>query len=216
MLEFPAPLAGYIASQHREPEILQRLRAETLTLGSAAEMLIDAGQGALMALLVRITNARQILEIGTFTGYSTLAMALALPKRGRIVACDISDDWTRIARRYWAEAGVADKIDLRLAPALHTLGELEKESQRFFDIAFIDADKTNSLAYFEACIELVTPGGLILIDNSLWSGRVADPADTSPDTLALRALNAAIATDGRVDPVLLSIGDGLTICRVRE
>ena len=169
-----------------------------------------------MDLLVELIGARRTLEIGTFTGYSALAVALALPPDGRVVACDINEETAAVARRYWAEAGVADKIDLRLAPAGETLAGLIAEGRAgSFDFAFIDADKQGYDAYYEACLELLRPGGLIAVDNVLWDGAVADPERDDPDTRAIRALNEKIRDDRRVSLSLLPIGDGLTLARKR-
>jgi len=196
----------------REPEILARLRAETARLGGSARMQISPDQGQFMALLVRLTGARRLLEVGTFTGYSALACALALPPDGRILCCDIDDDWTSIARRYWMEAGVADRMDLRLAPALETLDGLIEDGQADgFDMAFIDADKVNYDGYYERALKLVRRGGLILVDNTLWGGTVADPLDQRPDTIAIRRLNEKIGRDDRVAICQIPIADGLTI-----
>jgi caffeoyl-CoA O-methyltransferase len=179
-------------------------------------MQISPEQGQFMALLVELIGARRILEVGTFTGYSALAVALALPPDGRVITCDINEEMTAIARRYWAEAGVADKIDLRLAPAIDTLDELLAEGQAGqFDFAFIDADKTNYLAYYERTLELLRSGGLIAIDNVLWNGAVADPERQDDDTSAIRALNEAVHADDRVSLSLLPISDGLTLARKR-
>ena len=205
-------LAAYIASvAPPEAPALARLRAETRPIRGAG-MQIGAGQGQLMQLLVRLIGARRCLEVGTFTGYSALAVALALPADGRIVCCDVSEEWTAIARRHWREAGVADKIELRLAPAVETLDALiaAGEAGRF-DFAFIDADKKNYDAYYERALTLLRPRGLIAIDNVLWSGAVADPAANDADTAALKALNAKIAHDGRVQATLLPVGDGVTL-----
>ncbi len=196
----------------REHPVLARLREETAPM-PMAQMQIGPDQGAFMALLVKLLGARQILEIGTFTGYSSTAMALAMPADGRIVCCDVSREWTDIARRAWADAGVADRIDLRLAPATETIATLDDDS---FDMAFIDADKTGYDAYYEGCLRVVRPGGLILIDNTLQHGRVADPAENDDNVRAIRALNDKIAGDERVDTVLLPLADGLTLARVRE
>ncbi len=195
----------------REPPVLARLREETAQLPQR-NMQISPEQGAFMAMLVRLMGARQCLEVGTFTGYSSTAVALALPADGRVTCCDGSVEWTDIARRYWADAGVGDRIDLRIGPALETLKSLEERS---FDFAFIDADKSSYDAYYERALKLVRHGGLIAIDNVLWSGRVVDEADRDDDTLAIRALNDKIATDERVEMVLLPIGDGLTLAQVR-
>jgi len=199
----------------REPEILRRLREETGALEDAS-MQIGPEQGQFMALLVELMGARRTLEVGTFTGYSALVVALALPKDGRIVACDVSEEWTRIARRYWDEAGVSHKIDLRLGPATDTLEDLLGEGRRGdFDFAFIDADKVNYDAYYEMSLELVRPGGLIAIDNTLWSGKVVDDAVRDADTEAIRRLNVKLKSDDRVTLSMLPIGDGLTLARKR-
>jgi predicted O-methyltransferase YrrM len=195
----------------REPKLLTRLRRETAD-DSGATMQISPEQGQFMGLLVELIGARNILEIGTYTGYSSLCMALALPVDGRLVCCDMSENWTAIARRYWAEAGVEDKIRLHLAPALETLRKLLSQgATASFDLAFIDADKENYSAYYELCLELLRPGGLLLVDNSLWSGRVIDPADRSVDTEAIRRFNLLLHDDDRISLSLLPIGDGLTL-----
>jgi len=200
----------------REPEPLRRLRAETEAYPNA-RMQIAPEQGQFMALLARLTGARRCLEVGVFTGYSSLAMALALPDDGRIVACDVSEEWTAVARRHWAAAGVAHKIVLRLAPALGTLeGMLAAGQAGSFDFAFLDADKENYLRYYELALELVRPGGLIVADNTLWSGRVADPANGEATTVALRRFNEHLHHDERVDLSLVPVGDGLTLARKRE
>lgn len=195
----------------REPDILRRLREETAR-DSMARMQIAPEQGQLMQLLVRLMGARCYLEVGVFTGYSSLAVALALPAEGRILACDISDTWTRVARRYWAEAGVAGKIDLRLAPALQTLdGLIGAGGAGSFDFAFIDADKTSYQAYYERALTLIRVGGLIAIDNTLWEGRVANPTARDVDTQAIRDFNRHLRDDGRVQQCLVPIGDGLSL-----
>jgi predicted O-methyltransferase YrrM len=199
----------------REPEVLRRLRDETAGIPES-NMQIAPEEGAFLALLVRILGARKVLEIGTFTGYSSTAMALALPADGRIVCCDVSKEWTDVARRAWTDAGVADRVDLRLGPALDTLEQLLTSGEAgSFDLAFIDADKANYAGYYEAALQLVRPGGLIAIDNVLWSGRVADPAETDESTTAIRELNDAIAADERVDVSMIPLADGLTLARVR-
>jgi predicted O-methyltransferase YrrM len=199
----------------RESPLQQRLRAETARLPEAG-MQIGADQGVLLAFLVRLIGARRAIEIGTFTGYSALAVASALPADGRLVCCDVSDEWTAIARRYWAEAGVAGKIELHLRPAQLTLAELrQQQGAGTFDFAFIDADKTGYDGYYEGCLALLRAGGLIAIDNVLWSGAVADPADRRPDTVALRAITAKIRDDPRVDACLVSVGDGVMLARKR-
>jgi O-methyltransferase len=197
----------------RETPVQKRLRAETSSLPEAA-MQIGADQGALLAFLARLIGARRAIEIGTFTGYSALAVASALPNDGRLVCCDISEPWTSIARRYWGEAGIADRIELRLAPARDTLAQLvERDGAGSYDFAFIDADKTGYDAYYEGCLRLLRAGGLIAIDNVLWSGTVADPTDARPDTVALRVITAKIRDDPRVDACLLSVGDGVMLAR---
>ncbi|HEV3238812.1 MAG TPA: class I SAM-dependent methyltransferase [Casimicrobiaceae bacterium] len=212
----PEAVERYVAQDiARETEIQKKLRAETARLREAG-MQIGADQGALLALLIRAIGARMAIEIGTFTGYSSLAMAAALPAGGRLVCCDINEQWTAIARRYWQEAGLADRIELRLAPALKTLADLRsKHGPGAFDFAFIDADKSAYDAYYEACLDLIRPGGLIALDNMLWSGNVADPQMHDADTDALRALNAKIRDDRRVDACLLTVGDGVMLARKR-
>ncbi|HEX9771908.1 MAG TPA: class I SAM-dependent methyltransferase [Steroidobacteraceae bacterium] len=199
----------------REPEVLRELRTETAT-DPEVQMQIAPEQGQFMALLVRLIGARRCLELGVFTGYSSLATALALPADGRIVACDVSERWTAIARRYWQRAGVDHKIDLRLAPALVTLDALlAADGAGTFDFAFIDADKENYVAYYERVYALLRTGGLIAIDNTLWSGRVADPGERDPETSALRRLNEQLLHDRRIDLSLLPIADGLSLVRKR-
>lgn len=199
----------------REHPALRALREETAPLADA-DMQISREQGQLMALLARLVGARRTLEVGVFTGYSTLCVALALPDDGRIVACDLSEEWTDIARRHWERAGVAHKIDLRLAAAARTLARLLAEGAAgSFDFAFIDADKPNYRVYYEHCLQLVRPGGLIVLDNTLWSGRVADPAQDDANTAAIRAINDALHHDERVDIAMLPVGDGLTLARKR-
>jgi len=195
----------------REPELLARLRAETAEQPKAA-MQVSPEQGQFMALLIELLGARTTLEIGVFTGYSALRVALALPEDGSVVACDVDEHWTGIGRRYWKEAGVEHKIDLRIAPAVETLDKLVDEGRAgSFDFAFIDADKENYAEYYERCLTLVRPRGIIAIDNTLWSGAVADLTDDRRDTLAIRALNEHIYSDDRVTMSLLPIGDGLTM-----
>jgi predicted O-methyltransferase YrrM len=208
----PEALDTYVHNvAHSETPLQQRLRAETATLPMGM-MQIGADQGAFLALLVRLIGARRALEIGTFTGYSALAVATALPADGRLVCCDINDEWTSVARRYWQEAGVADRIDLRLAPAADTLADLLRESgPGSFDFAFIDADKGGYDGYYEACMKLVRPGGLMAFDNTLWSGAVADPSNNESSTLALRALNLKVRDDPRVSSCLISMGDGVLL-----
>lgn len=199
----------------RERECLRRLREETSQL-EQANMQIGPEQGQFMGLLLELIRARRVLEVGTFTGYSTLAMALALPEDGRIVACDVSEEWTAIARRHWEEAGVAYKIDLRLAPAADTLRALlEEGAAESFDFAFIDADKPAYETYYELALRLLRPGGLIAVDNTLWEGKVADPDETDPETDAIRSFNLAVRDDDRVSLSLVPVGDGLTLLRKR-
>jgi caffeoyl-CoA O-methyltransferase len=180
-----------------------------------AGMQIAPDQGQLMALLVKLIGARRTIEVGVFTGYSALTVALALPHDGRVLACDISDDYTRIARPFWEQAGVGHKIDLRLAPAIETLdAQLAERGEGGYDFAFIDADKTSYDGYYERCLQLVRAGGLIAFDNTLWAGAVARPAKDA-DTRALQALNDKLHADERVDSALLTVGDGLTLARKR-
>ena len=195
----------------REHQVLARLRETTAPMPNH-QMQIGPDQGAFMALLVRLTGATRIIEIGTFTGYSSTAMALALPDDGRMLCCDVSREWTDMARQAWADAGVADKVELRLAPAAETLATLEDDS---FDMAFIDADKTGYDEYYEGCLRVVRAGGLIVIDNVLQGGRVTDASADDDSVRAIRALNEKVATDERVDHVLLPLADGLTLARVR-
>jgi caffeoyl-CoA O-methyltransferase len=207
-------LYGYLLDVSlREPDLLRRLREQTAA-DPHARMQISPEQGQFMGLLARLMGARHCLEIGVFTGYSSLALALALPDDARIVACDIDERWTAVARRYWAEAGVAHKIDLRLAPAIDTLQQLlaAGEAGRY-DFAFIDADKESYVHYYERVLELLRPGGLVVVDNTLWSGRVADPENSEPDTVALRHFNEHLHHDRRIDLSLVPIGDGLTLAR---
>jgi predicted O-methyltransferase YrrM len=199
----------------REPEVAARLREETQKLAQA-QMQIAPDQGQFMQLLVQLLRAQKTLEVGVFTGYSSLWVALGLPDDGRIIACDVSEEYTAVARRYWKEAGVDRKIDLRLAPALETLDELISSGQQgTFDFAFIDADKTNYENYYERALELLRVGGLIAIDNTIWSGRVADPNEQDEDTVAIRRLNEKLFHDDRVTLVMLTVGDGLTLALKR-
>ncbi|MEM7172893.1 MAG: class I SAM-dependent methyltransferase [Pseudomonadota bacterium] len=199
----------------REAPVLARLREETARLPDSV-MQISPEQGQFMALLVELIGAERYLEIGTFTGYSALAVALALPEGGQVVACDVSEDFTSVGKPFWSEAGVAGKIDLRLAPAADTLKSLlAAGSADSFDLAFIDADKENYETYYELCLELVRPGGLILVDNVLWGGAVADEKDKDRDTEAIRTFNKKLKDDDRVSLSLLPMGDGLTMARRR-
>ncbi|MDZ8056250.1 MAG: class I SAM-dependent methyltransferase [Aulosira sp. ZfuVER01] len=195
----------------REPKILAQLRQETAQ-HPMARMQISPEQGQFMALLVKLIGAKKTLELGVFTGYSTLVVALALPADGKVVACDVSEEFTAIARRYWQQAGVADKIDLCIAPALETLDSLLAAGEaETFDFAFIDADKSNYDAYYERSLQLVRPGGLIAIDNVLWSGRVADPQVQDNRTGKIRAFNQKLHQDQRITLSLIPIADGLTL-----
>jgi len=199
----------------REQPVQKALRTVTAKLPGAG-MQIAPEQGQFMALLVRLIGARHAIEIGTFTGYSALAVALALPPDGKLICCDINPDTTAIALEHWKKAGVASKIDLRIGPALETLDRLiAEENAGRFDLAFIDANKTGYDSYYERCLTLMRSGGLILIDNVLWGGSVADPADRDSSTKAIRSLNAKIQADERVDMCLLPIGDGVMMARKR-
>jgi predicted O-methyltransferase YrrM len=215
-LSLTAELHDYVLDVSlREPEILRRLRAETEAL-PLGQMQIAPEQGQFMALLLRLIGARHCLEIGTFTGYSALAAALALPPEGRVVTCDINAETTALARRYWQEAGMADKIELHLGPARRTLDALRAEPRAgSFDFAFIDADKSNYDAYYEGALALVRTGGLIMLDNVLWGGAVIDAAVDDADTVALRRLNRKLHGDARIDLSLLPLVDGITLARKR-
>ena len=215
-LSLDGRLYDYVLSHSvREPAILKELRAETAKLPMAM-MQIGPEQGQFMGLLVELTGAKRAIEVGTFTGYSSLSVALAMPADGRLIACDVSEEYTNIARRYWAKAGVAGKIELKLGPAVATLdGLLAAGGAGSFDFAFIDADKPNYLQYYERCLKLLRQGGLLAIDNVLWGGDVADPEKNDADTTAIRALNDKVAADERVSLSLLPLGDGLTLARKR-
>jgi predicted O-methyltransferase YrrM len=209
-------LAAYVVEVGtREPDVLARLREETAALPQHV-MQIAPEQGAFLAMLAELLGARRCIEVGTFTGYSSTAVALALPEDGSIVCCDVSEEWTAMARRYWEEAGVAGKIDLRLAPALETLDRLLDEGEEgTYDFAFVDADKVGYDSYYERLLRLVRPGGLIALDNTLRRGDVLDPAPDDDDTRAIRALNAKLADDQRVTLCLLPVADGVTLARRR-
>lgn len=211
-LDLTPQLQDYLLEHSlREHPVLAALREETATIRHAG-MQIGPEQGQFMALLVQMLGARNTIEVGVFTGYSSLAVALALPEEGRVVACDLNEEWTAIARRYWERAGVAHKIDLRLAAAGRTLDRLLREGGAGrYDFAFIDADKPNYAAYYEQCLQLVRSGGVIALDNTLWSGAVADPKANDADTVAIRALNDALHRDQRIALSLLPLGDGLTL-----
>jgi caffeoyl-CoA O-methyltransferase len=199
----------------REPDVLRRLREETASMPMGG-MQICPEQGQFMGLLVRLMGAKTALEIGTFTGYSALSVALALPDDGVLIACDRSDDWTQVARRYWMEAGVADKIELRLGKGLESLDALIAEGRTgTFDFAFIDADKKNYRGYYEKSLTLLRAGGLVAVDNVFWGGKVADPGDDADSTRAIRDFNAMVHEDARVDASLIPIGDGLTLALKR-
>jgi len=205
-------LQRYVAAHGARESTLQRELRRITQRMPRASMQIGAVQGALLQVLVRATGARRCLEIGTFTGYSALAVALALPRDGRIVCCDVSEEWTAIARRYWKRAGVAAKVDLHIAPALETLDALLKQGKAGkFDFAFIDADKANYANYYERCLKLVRRGGLIAVDNTLWGGSVVDRLNRTVDTRAIRAFNRKLIRDRRVDIALVPVGDGLSL-----
>ncbi len=197
----------------RENSVLTELRNETNKMEMRI-MQISADQGQFMAMLVKLMDVKKIIEIGTFTGYSALAMALALPEDGELIACDISEQWTSIAKKYWQQAGVENKIKLKLAPAEETMKSLLKNNaEATFDLAFIDADKQNQEVYFEYCLQLLRPGGVILVDNVLWNGSVIDDKDDSADTHAIRLFNQKIFKDDRVDISMIPVGDGITLAR---
>lgn len=199
----------------REDAIARALRERTAS-HEWARMQIAPEQGQFMTLLAELVGARHAVEVGTFTGYSALCLARALPADGRLICCDVSEEWTAIGIPYWEQAGVRERIDLRIAPALETLDELLAEGGAVqFDLAFIDADKTSYADYYERCLQLLRPGGLLLFDNTLWGGAVADPDDQDADTVALRALNERLHGDERVTLSLVPIGDGLTLARKR-
>ncbi len=209
-------LYDYILSASlREADVLRRLREETAQMPMPI-MQIAPEQGQFMALVVELIGAKRTLEVGVFTGYSSLAVALALPDDGHITACDVSEEWTAVARRYWTEAGVAHKIDLRLAPAIETLDALLVDGQAgSYDFAFIDAEKTEYADYYERVLQLLRQGGLVAVDNVLWNGAVADPDDDREDTNAIRAFNEKLHADHRVSLSLLPLADGLTLARKR-
>jgi predicted O-methyltransferase YrrM len=209
-------LAAYVVRVGaREPDLLVRLREETAALPQH-RMQIAPEQGAFLAMLVELIGARRCIEVGTFTGYSSIAVARALPEDGHLVCCDVSEEWTSIARKYWDEAGVAAKIDLHIAPASDTLDRLLTEGQEAaYDFAFVDADKTGYDGYYEQLLRLVRPGGLIAFDNTLWGGRVADADADDEDTRALQALNLKLAGDERISLCLLPLADGVTLARRR-
>ncbi len=210
-ISFTDPLYEYYKTvAFREADVLKALRVETARLGGPSGMQIGPEQGAFMAMLVRLTGAKNILEIGTFTGYSSLAMALAGDVK--IIAADVSVEWTDVARKFWKKAGVEARIDLRLGPGAETIENLLKHGAAGgFDMMFIDADKPSYDIYYEGGLKLLRQGGIMLIDNVLWSGKVADPSINDEDTAALRTLNSKIVKDPRVDLVMVPICDGLTL-----
>jgi len=209
-------LAAYVVEVGaREPEVLARLREETAAIPQHG-MQIAPEEGAFLAMLAELTGSRRCIEIGTFTGYSSTAVALRLPEDGRMVCCDVSEEWTTVARKYWAEAGVIDKIDLRIGPAAETLdGLLADGGQGTYDFAFVDADKRGYDGYYEQLLRLVRTGGVIAFDNTLWGGEVLDPNPHDEDTRALQALNRKLADDDRISLCLLPVADGVTLTRVR-
>jgi predicted O-methyltransferase YrrM len=201
-----------LRSMPAEPEPLRLLREETAALGGIARMQIGFDQGQLMALFVRMVRARKIVEIGCFTGYSSTIMAMAMAPGGTLLTCDVSEEYTALAKKSWARAGVADRVQLRLGPALATLDDLLASGEEStFDVAFIDADKSNYENYYERCVALVKPGGVILVDNVLWGGSVIDPSRDDEDTRAIRRLNGKIKDDRRVAMAMIGVGDGLTV-----
>ena len=203
------PSVEAYAEEHSSPneELFARLAAETHESTTAPQMMVGQVEGAVLALLVRLTGAKRVLELGTFTGYSSISMALALPADGRVITCDVNPETTQIARRYAGEAGVADRIEYRTGPALETIAALDGE----FDLVFIDADKPNYLNYYEATLPKLAPDGLMILDNTLWSGRVADPQENDENTQAIRAVNDFVRDDKRVKNVLLTVRDGMNL-----
>jgi caffeoyl-CoA O-methyltransferase len=208
------PSVEEYAEAHTSPEgdLFERLAAETHEKTTAPQMMVGRIEGRFLGVLVRGLRARRVLELGTFTGYSSISMALALPSGGRVITCDVNEETTAIARRYAEEAGVADRIDYRLGPGLETIAQLDGP----FDLVFIDADKPNYVNYYEATLPLLAEGGLIVVDNTLWSGRVIDEADDEDTTQAIRAFNDHVAEDARVENVLLTVRDGMTSSGGRE
>jgi predicted O-methyltransferase YrrM len=215
MIQFTERLRDYVEQVGaREHPALRRCREDTASLPNA-NMQIAPEQGAFLALLAKLVGVRSALEIGTFTGYSALSVALALPEGGRVIALDVSKEYTDRARRYWREAGMESRIELRLGPGLDSLEKMIAAGEGPFDMAFLDADKANYDSYYECALQLIRPGGVIALDNMLWSGAVADPSINDPDTAALRALNAKIHADERVDMALATIADGVMLARKR-
>jgi O-methyltransferase len=213
----PELLAYLRAESLREDELLQELREETATYPMGRVMQVMAEEGQLLGLLVKMTNARKVLEVGTFTGYSTLCMARALPPNGQLITCDITNRWPNIGMKYWQRASVANRIEVRVGDAAETLATLlvEKGSE-FFDLAFIDADKANYRTYYEKALLLIRPGGLIIIDNTFLFGRVADVEDNSPEVVEIRELNSSLLRDSRIDLSTLPMADGITLALKRE
>ena len=202
------------AEAHTTPdgELFERLAQETRAKTTAPQMMVGRIEGRFLATLVRLSGAKRILELGTFTGYSSISMALALPSGGRVITCDVNEETTAIARRYAEEAGVAERIDFRLGPGLETIALLDGP----FDLVFVDADKENYVSYYEATLPLLAPGGLLVVDNTLWSGRVADPEDDEETTRAIRELNDRVRDDPRVENVLLTVRDGMNLVWRRQ
>lgn len=212
IIPFTDKLYDYLLDHNLSETDAQRELREVTAGMPQAELQIAAEQSSLLALLARLVNAHRALEIGVFTGYSALTVAHCLPSDGTLIACDVSDEWTQIARAYWERDGVADKIDLRLGPALHTLDELIAGGESgTFDFAFIDADKVNATAYYERCLTLLRPGGVVALDNTLWGGEIANAARTDADTTAMRAINQHVYQDSRVFMSLVNVGDGMLI-----
>jgi predicted O-methyltransferase YrrM len=216
-LTYTDAVLNYVADTGvREHAVLKTCRDETMAMGGISRMQISPEQGAFMGITAQLMNAKRYIEVGTFTGYSALAVALALPEDGHVDALDISEEYMAKARGYWAKAGQARKITGHVRPAVETLDKFLAEGQAGrYDFAFIDADKSSYDAYYERMLKLVRPGGLVAIDNVLWSGKVVDASDTSDDTVAIRKLNAKIKADARVDTVLLPVADGIFMCRKR-
>ncbi len=209
----PALYEYLLAHNPPQDDVLRDLAAETAALGPVSMMQIAVEQGAFLTMVARLIGARNAVEIGTFTGYSAISIARGLPADGRLLCCDVSEEWTAIARRYWSRAGLADRITLQLGPALETLRTLPATPA--IDLAFIDADKPNYRHYYEAILERLRPNGLIIFDNVLWAGQVVDPHTTDESTVALRALNDLVTADPRVDAVMLPVADGLMLARKR-
>jgi caffeoyl-CoA O-methyltransferase len=209
------PVHEYLVAHGTPPDALQsELIEETRRLGGISMMQVAPEQGEFLTVLTRLVGARRAVEVGTFTGYSALCIARGLPEDGKLLCCDTSEEWTAVARRYWEKAGVAQRIELRVAPAIETLRALPRE--RSLDLAFIDADKQGYIDYYEEILARLRPGGVVLADNVLWGGRVADPSNDDPMTAAIRRFNAHVVADERVDRVMLPISDGLTLARLRE